>query len=66
MIDEERIMDYTIGGFSAGAVSYALLEMTSAITGMSMYTLLGEAFFGALTVLGIVGGILKGRRNYPK
>ena len=63
MIDFEKVIEYSLGGFGAGAVSFAILSETGAIVSDPMYTLLGEAIFGAVTVLGVVGGILSGRKS---
>ncbi len=61
MIDFESVVEYVLGGFGSGAIAYSILA--DAITaGASIPTVVGPAVFGTLTVLGVLGGILKGRR----
>ena len=63
MIDFESIIDYSLAGFGSGAVSYSVISAAQA-AGASIPTPVGALFFGALTILGVVGGFLKGRSKY--
>lgn len=62
MIDFSNLIDYALGGFGSGAICYSILTAVSTTAGAgNPYALLGQVFFGALTTMGVVGGLLKGR-----
>lgn len=65
MLDFTDIVDYSIAGFGGGAISYSLLSAAVA-SGANIPHAVGPAIFGALTVLGAVGGFMKARKSAAK
>ena len=65
MIDFADVVDYSLAGFGSGAISYSILSAAIA-AGASIPSVVGPAIFGALTLLGVVGGFMKGRKTTVK
>lgn len=65
MIDFIKVIDYSIAGFGSGAIAYGLLSVASSVS-TAVPPIIGPAMFGALTLLGVVGGVMAGRQTTAK
>jgi len=60
-MDYEAFEEKVLEGFGTGAVSFAVLEAVSTISNIAYLGPVGMVFFAALTILGIVTGLGKGK-----